>query len=571
MALKVPYSLSRFKELIHEGYHYVDRTRFIETLERIGVKYVYFLRPRRFGKSLWISTLENYYGLEHKEDFQATFGSLHIGQNPTALANQYLILRLNFSQVDTDSSKTTYQDFFRNVQSGLSDFFKTYGKFFPPSIEEKALQGNSPMDLLKNLIDFVKKYVEGHKVYLLIDEYDHFANEILAMRSMEFHAIVGQNGWVRKFYETIKAGVERGAIDRIFITGVSPITLDSMTSGFNIASNLTNDFLFHDLMGFRETEVREFLDKLEVPSDMYEQTLDQIRTWYNGYRFHGEATESLYNPNMILYFANHYVHHRKYPKQILDFNITSDTTKIKNLFESQADNYFERLKEVLNYKEEPLIAQLTEMFNLERRLSRDGFISLLYYMGMLTITGNRLDDHIFAPPNYVITKIYFEYFFEQLVEGAEIPKGQFNIRRLMQDLALNNDIPALGKAIQEFLSQLSSRDSIQLSEKHIKFVLISFLLHTDVYTVKSEYGIGGKYADIVLLRNPPYPGINQFILELKYLPKSSAAKVEKVQAAARQQLNEYLQHDSLKSLTHLKAWVILIIGFNQVLVEEVSV
>jgi len=571
MSLKLPYGLSTFKEIIHEGYAYIDRTSFIQTLESTGEKYVYFLRPRRFGKSLWLSTLHNYYGLEHKSDFHKTFQKLYIGQHTTSLANNYLVLALDFSQIDTQTNHSTFSGFLRNVKQGVLIFLQTYKDFFPEEQQEQVAKIEDPTSIISHLITITHKYAPNRKIYLLIDEYDHFANEILAVRSTQFQKIVSQNGWVRKFYEAIKVGAAKSIIDRIFITGVSPITLDSMTSGFNIASNLTNSYTYHSLMGFTEQEVRQILKDINVSEDSFQETLHDMRKWYNGYKFNEEAENKLYNPNMVLYFAKTYIQRKKYPKQLLDPNITTDTSKLRSLFQNRNQNYRLHLQEILNHKRKPIYSYLTEMFSLEQDFSRQDFISLLYYMGMLTIVDEQLGAKQFAPPNYVIEKLYHQYFFQKLLQEAQIPASKFKLHQTFRQIALQNDIPQLAKTMQELLALLVNRDSIRFDEKHVKITLLSLLLHTEIYTVHSEYPLGKQHADIVLIRKPQYPQIHQFIFELKYVKKTQAHKLPQITKQATEQLQTYTKHPTIKTLTNLKAWVIILTGLDDITLKEIPV
>ena len=244
--MKLPYGISNFARLIEDGYAYVDKTRYIEQLENEPAPYIFFLRPRRFGKSLFVSMLSYYYGLEHQERFDALFGSYAIGAHPTPRANTYHVLDFEFSRIDTSTPEHTQKSFLQNVLAGVSEFEQRY---------DKTCQNYTDCD---NPAEVLKAFFVTHrdkKIYLLIDEYDHFANEILSFHFEHFSDIISRNGFVRKFYETIKAATGKGIVDRLFVTGVTPITLDSLTSGFNIAQNLSTRKATNAIMGFTEQEV----------------------------------------------------------------------------------------------------------------------------------------------------------------------------------------------------------------------------------------------------------------------------------------------------------------------------
>ena len=224
--------------------------------------------------------LDYYYNINHKKDFERLFAQFYIGQQPTKMANQYLILKLDFSQIETETYEKTYNGFTTNVRFGVESFYGRYPQFFTKEDIERLQKYDNPSAILQDVINQVERKT-SHKIYLLIDEYDHFANEILSFRYDEFLNIVGRNGFVRKFYETIKVGTQKAVIDRLFVTGVSPITLDSLTSGFNIATNISSRPELNEMIGFTEEEVIDILKGIEIPNADLDHVLDEMRDWYN--------------------------------------------------------------------------------------------------------------------------------------------------------------------------------------------------------------------------------------------------------------------------------------------------
>lgn len=325
--LKLPYGVSSFDIFQQYGYHYVDRTPYIEALENLPQRYLMALRPRRFGKSLLISTLYYYYSVQTKSEFQKYFGKYYIGQHPTKEANSYLVLVFNFSGIDTQSPETTYRDFLRNVKDGIQDFFIQIN--FSVKEQNEILKLDSPQGVLQKLFSLLIKKQIKEKVYILIDEYDHFANELIAFKFNYFKDIVSQNGFVRKFYETIKidTGVT-GLVSRIFMTGVSPVTLDSLTSGFNIATNITTYPNFNKMFGFTIDEVADMYQGIGLKGKELEQAMEDASLWYDGYKFHARANNRIYNPDIVLYFGAHYSATGYYPDHLLDENIASDYGKM---------------------------------------------------------------------------------------------------------------------------------------------------------------------------------------------------------------------------------------------------
>jgi hypothetical protein len=321
--LKIPYGKSDYRTLIEKKYFYQDRTSYLQTLEDWGSTYLLYLRPRRFGKSLFISTLHYYYGLQYKKDFDNLFGSTFIGKNPTPNANTYLVLNFDFSSINTSTEQGVFEGFLSNVLKGIENFIDNYSSYFSIEHKKEILTQKEPHEAIKMLFHRLYSHRFDAKVYVLIDEYDHFAN------------IITKNGFVRKFYEAIKIATSQGIVERIFMTGVSPITVDSLTSGFNIATNISKSPTFHQMVGFEESEVEGILRGIDVPIDEVESTLSDMRLWYNGYLFSVDAKNRLYNPNMVLYFAQEYADLKRYPREMLDINIASDYSKIQKLFNIQ--------------------------------------------------------------------------------------------------------------------------------------------------------------------------------------------------------------------------------------------
>jgi len=298
---KLPYGIPNFNSVSAEGYVFVNKTPFLEKLENIGEKYIFFLRPRKFGKSLFISMLEHYYDISHANKFEQLFGDFYISKNPTPLHNSYLILLFDFSGIDTETKETTREGFLNKTRSAVEYFVNKYSELFDSGIDD-ILELSSPELLIERFLQFVKARTDK-KIYLLIDEYDHFANELLAFQMSLFKEIVSRAGFVRKFYEVLKTGARDGVIDRMFITGVTPITLDSLTSEFNIGTNLSLEEDFHDMLGFTEKETSELVDMVcsENSCDL-DEVYRQMTNYYNGYRFSRRIRDKkLFNPDMALY------------------------------------------------------------------------------------------------------------------------------------------------------------------------------------------------------------------------------------------------------------------------------
>lgn len=563
--IKIPYGISNFETLVSNNYTYIDRTPFIERLEQINYRYLFFLRPRKFGKSLFLSTLDYYYNINAKDKFNSLFGQYYIGQNPTKLANQYLILRLDFSQISTSSFQDTFNGFLFNVKMGAIDFYGKYPQFFNRNDIERIRKHTSPSEVIQDVITETALRTP-HQIYLLIDEYDHFANEILSFRFNEFMTIVGQNGFVRKFYEAIKVGTQKGVIDRLFVTGISPITLDSLTSGFNISTNISLKKEFNTLLGFEESEVIKILKGVEIPYKELPAVLAQMKSWYNGYKFNVNANNRVYNSNMILYFAADYSLNKTYPTELLDPNIASDYNKIRKSFKIKGKEK-ENLVYLNNLVETgELRSNLVHQFDLEKQFGRADFISLLFYQGIITIWENRYNQIIFRMPNYVIEQLYFQYFHQIILEQTELQYEGIDVMDKIIELADYNNMQPLVEYTESILQELAVRDMMNFDEKHIKTIFTSAFYISTIYTIRNEFEVkktsnSKGFVDLLLLQRPPFYPKYQFAIEFKYIKKQNAQKFEMIKQEAIEQLQTYLQNDEyLRDLEDLKAYVVIFLG-----------
>ena len=300
---KIIYGISNYKIAREKDYLYIDKTPFIEKLENINEKYLIFLRPRRFGKSLFLSTLQYYYDENSAHEFEQIFSDTYIGKNPTPLKSSYRVLFFEISGINIDGGiDVVYSGFRDNVQMAIIRYFKEYG--YEKYVDELK-NINSPLGLIKYFFSVAK----DDSIYLLIDEYDQFANAILAYNMKDFLEIVGKGGFVRSFYEVLKGATQTGVVQKMFITGVTPITLDSLSSGFNIVSNISNNKKFNEMAGFNRDEVKYSLEETiftKCPEIDREKLLEKVATWYNGYLFNSEAQNRVYNATLINYFISQY-------------------------------------------------------------------------------------------------------------------------------------------------------------------------------------------------------------------------------------------------------------------------
>ena len=553
MNLKIPYGESNFKKVITEGFVYIDKTPYIPKLEQAG-SHLFLMRPRRFGKSLFLSMLEYYYDIAYRDEFDTLFGTLHIGQHPTPLHNSYPVLFMDFSGIDTDGGHDAIlSEFDNNVATWLSKFLDRYA--YPPQVRQVILEQASPAAKMRAFLTALGE----QKFLLLIDEYDHFANSILADDLQLFQKIMGKGGFVRSFYEVLKTATQRGTLDRLFVTGVTPVMLDSMTSGFNIGVNLSLHEDFNEAVGFTEAEVITLLQPLADTCPVaLEQLLADTRRWYNGYRFNLKAQQSVYNANMLLYFVKNFDCKRcEYPKPMLDENIASDYGKIMKLFTiGNRDDNFAVLDELLNAGE--VQATQRRKFEFDKGFDRNDFISLIAYMGFITLVRESLAGEVFAVPNHVMRELYFQYFKVEIERRNQITISDRTLLLAVEKLGLYSDIQPLVAELERVLQLLSNRDSLYLDEEHIKTILLALLYQSPAYFILSEREMDKKYPDILLLERSPYKVNFQHLIELKYNKKGEGDKGwETKTQEGIQQVQGYLQLPSIAALKNLSAWLIV--------------
>ena len=411
MNLKMPYGISNYEKIVNNGYYYVDKTVYIEKLENLPETNIMFLRPRKFGKTLFTSVIANYYDKNTADKFNELYGNTYIGKNPTELKNSYCILRFNFSGINTETEETTMKGFKEKVSISIDGFAKKYGIDFYVN-QEQTTEG-----ILRSLIEAFKLQKPEDKIYVIIDEYDHFANELLGFYPENFKNLVSKNGRVRKWYEVLKEGTET-VVDRIFITGVAPITLDSLTSGFNIGTDITQDVRFNDMMGFTEKELIGILNNQEIPIDEQKKILPIMKENYDGYKFNIEAENQIYNSTMCLYFLSKYIWSRRIPSELVDMNIASDYSKIGKMLDlCKGENRLEILRKTV--QGEPIESSIVEKFNPAIEFTEADMISMLYYLGYLTIAGDLAGIPELVIPNKVMKEIYASYFMQLMSQEAE--------------------------------------------------------------------------------------------------------------------------------------------------------
>lgn len=426
---KIPYGISNFKMLKEKNMYYVDKTRYIENLEQ-KEEFQFFIRPRRFGKSLFLSMLATYYDLNEKDNFDKYFAGLYIHNNKTLEANSYMILQLNFATIITDQGKDLLiESFDELVSSAVDKSIYNYRDIL--RIDKLPEYKNKATFALDYIVELADR--KDNKIILLIDEYDNFANNIMSNQRQLYNDLMHDAGYVRTFYKTVKKGTSTGVLTRIFMTGVSPITLDELTSGANMFANITNREDLNNMLGFTEEEVIEMIDYYQLDKKVNRRDLlETLRIYCNGYKFNRYADETLYNTDMVLYLINAIKNTGRYPENLIDTNMKTDYTRLRKLADMFAEEE-EMIKIIQTEKAEKV--ELKEKFNIESLIKieerKASLYSLLYYLGLLSIDKPADNKVILKIPNYAVKVLYWEYMgkvynYESTTNSIEITKAIVN-------------------------------------------------------------------------------------------------------------------------------------------------
>lgn len=554
--LRIPYGKQNWEEVRLNGYYYVDKTRFIPEIEQSN-DYFFFIRPRRFGKSLLLNMLMQYYDVKKRDLFDRLFGDLWIGHHPTEERNRYLVLGLNFSAITGG-----LEDYQLRLNEYCNEQFKRFAEYYADLLPASALadlrETHDAALQLKTLTNLC--YSVGRKMYLFIDEYDHFTNTILADAGTErsYKSETHGTGAYRRFFNMVKDGTGT-CISRLFVTGVSPVTMDDLTSGFNIATNYTTDSTFNAMVGFSEQEVRQMLDCFRRHHPFRHTTdelIDIMKPWYDNYCFSDECLDEppMYNSDMVLYFLSCYLKKGQLPKQMLDQNIRTDYNKLRMLI--RKDRGFEHNASIIQHIVETgqINARLVDSFPSEDIPKQDNFISLLYYFGLLTIAGRYRGGSVtLRIPNQVVREQMYGYLMQTYRENDLSADEQLR-KHLMEAMAYDGEWRPYFEFIAQAIGRYSSNRDKAKGEAYVHGFTLSLTCLTDLYLPVSELDTGAKrhysdapaggYADIYLQPMlDTYPDIaHSYVLELKYVSGTATdAEVEQARQQARGQLLRYEQ------------------------------
>ena len=570
---QIPYGVADFETVMNQNLYYVDKTMYLAELEK-QPRNLIFIRPRRFGKSLFISMMRAYYDKSKADRFDSLFGSLWIGSHPTPLRNHYQVLYLDFSRI-LGNIDVLEEKFNSYCCDQLNDFIDIYRDDYPKERVDEFLRSDDHGQKLNLLLNMSRRY--GQALYLIIDEYDNFTNVVLSEHGEEiYHNMTHASGFYREVFKKFK-----GMFERIFLTGVSPVTLDDLTSGFNIGWNVSMTPELDKMLGFSTEDVRQmftyYKEVGQLPADCdIEAMITEMKPWYDNYCFAKECLENdvrVFNCDMVLYYLRNYVSYKRSPEVMLDPNTKTDYKKLNMLIQLDKldGNRHGVMMEIIEKGE--IAATLVPSFSANEMTDPETFPSLLFYYGMLTIKGTRGSRLILGIPNNNVRKQYYNYILNELSRHSIV-----NISRLrdyFDYMSFDGKWHEGFQYMADCYKQLSSvRDSIE-GERNIQGFFLAYLSLNDYYITAPELELNHGYCDLFLLPNMThYQANHSYILELKYLSKAdyTEEKAAKQWAEAVEQINGYAvapRVEALRQGTQMHKIIMQFCGWELVRMEEI--
>ena len=577
----LPYGISDFPRIRCEDYYYVDKSRFIEMLER-QPPYLFLIRPRRFGKSLFLAMLEAYYSIDYAGRFEELFGELYIGQHPTKRHNSYMVLRFNFSAISS-KLEDVERSFCEYCCMVMKNFILKYEHLLGSGIWEVVNPDETnPEQMLAALKEYVSR-TDCPRIYLLIDEYDNFTNTILSSYGQErYREKTHGEGLIRGFFNNVKASTSNAgaAVERLFITGVSPITMDDVTSGFNIGTNISMLPQFNDIIGFSEDEVREMITYYKgenaLPADVtVDELVELMKPWYDNYCFSEDSLEErMFNSDMTLYFLNNYLQLGKVPKMMVDNNIRTDYSKLRHLI--QIDKTFGVNASVIQQivAEGSITVQIATFFPAEKMTDTENFKSLLFYFGMLSIQGVYRGTPVLGIPNLTVREQLYTYLVEAYSKASIFNVDISHFSSLVMEMAYDGKWESVFRFFARELERQSAIREFIDGEAHVKGFLLAYLGLTQGYVLFPEHESSKGYADFYMMPDLLHqPDIAySYIVEVKYAKRDASEEdIASLKKEAAEQLVRYAADEKVlrtKGGTKLELITLVFKGWELIIAEK---
>ena len=403
---QIPYDRTDFEAIRRERMLYVDKTGFLHGLEEI--RYAFLMRPRGFGKSCWVSLLQSYYDRNGAGRFEELFAGTDIARRPTPNRHRYVVLHFDFSALG-DAEETSQERFDQHCARSLRRALECNRDLFPEAVRQRILAPPSIEAKLNEL--FLRSSTHEVPLYVLIDGYDYLAESVLADRGD------GASRWLspdfasfyRSFFATLKAGTGHGGIERMFVAGVTPISMAGVTGGFNIGTDISLHPEFNEMLGFTEAELRDLLERYRqrgVFGQDVNEAMAVMGEWYGGYRFAERARNDLYHTKSVLRYLAESISNGGPPDDLIDGSVRVHYGKLRHLLtvNRQLNETFDMLRQLAceSAVESPvrdgsLLEELAEPVNLP---------SLLHYFGLLSIQPEREYTSRLEIPNQTVRRLF---------------------------------------------------------------------------------------------------------------------------------------------------------------------
>ncbi|NDV64184.1 ATP-binding protein [Bacteroides sp. 224] len=572
----IPYGLSDYERIVTQNYYYVDKTHFIPLIEQ-AASYFFLIRPRRFGKSLMLNVLDAYYDINNADRFEELFGERWIYQHPTNLRAKFMVLKFNFSAVNNQPDKLE-ESFEEHCNERFGEFANRYEHLFHADFRKELMQHRTATGKLGYLNQRATNL--GLRIYLIIDEYDNFTNSILAsFGEQAYRAATHGEGFFRFFFNKLKEMTTGNgmALERMFITGVSPITLDDVTSGFNIGTNFTTSSAFNSMVGFSEVELRQMLEYYHEQGMLkqeVENVIKEMKPWYDNYCFATRSlNECMYNSDMVLYYLNSCKVTGFPPEEMIDKNIRTDYNKLRHLIsiDRKLGQNFSVIREIVETGR--TTAALTDAFSVEKMTDPDNFKSLLYYFGLLTIQGTEAGEAILSIPNHTVREQMYSYLTESYADMDIFRLDFHQLGKLMKSMAYRGEWQSVFTYIGSELEKQSRIREFIDGEAHVKGFLLAYIGLTNYYYLMPEYELAKGYTDFYFRPNPKLTDMKYaYLLEVKYLKRDEPdSRIATLKEEAQAQLLKYASDEIVTSTignAGLKLITVVFRGWEVVEMEE---
>ncbi len=582
---KIPYGISDYELFRTENYYYIDKTQYLSSLEKAG-RYLFFIRPRRFGKTLFLSIMEAYYDVYYKDRFDEFFQGTIIHENPTLERNSYLVLTFDFSQVNPNPDYVE-NSFLDHVRGQVEFFLIKYRQFLGEN-GESLLKRIYEIETASDIISALSRLCRAKhvKTYILIDEYDNFANTILSSTGKTaYHDLTHGEGFFRAFFNVLKGGTSRtdAPFTRLFLTGVSPVTMDDVTSGYNIGSNISLKSSFNRMLGFTAENVVEMLEYYRSHGLIKDNhttpfLLESMTQWYGNYLFSSKENTRMYNSDMVLYFIKNYLEEQEFPGNLIDRNVRIDYRKLRHLIiidkkrtgqessKPTVNGNFSKLKEII--ENGSTLSSLVDGFPLDEMKQSKNFKSLLFYLGLLTIKEPYRNQLRLEIPNETIRHLYYDYIESIYRETGILSLDMEKYEELISAMAYDGEWKPLLKFLTGHMKEsMSLRDLIE-GERMVQAFLNVYLGFSSLYIIHPEYELNKGYADILM--EPflaSYEGIQySYVIELKYIKrakkKPTPEEIKKLVKEAEAQLAQYSADKKLAKTLAKTTLIKLVLVFH---------